>query len=145
MTATSRPIITSSIKIAGITKPTVMRYFETLNAGDFDATANLFASDGVLHAPFEEPIIGSSSIATYLKTEARGMQLQPQQGVSQILEDGNVEVQVSGRVQTSAFGINVAWLFLLNSDQKILSVTVKLLASPQELLNLRPQTKFDVQ
>ena len=144
MTATTRPIITSSIKIAGITKPTVQRYFETLNAGDFDATANLFAEDGVLHAPFEEPIIGSSSIATYLKTEARGMQLEPQQGVSEILEDGSVEVQVSGRVQTSAFGINVAWLFLLNSDQKILSVTVKLLASPQELLNLRPQTKFDV-
>jgi hypothetical protein len=144
MTATTRPIITSSIKIAGITKPTVLRYFETLNAGDFEATANLFAEDGVLHAPFEEPIIGSSSIATYLKTEARGMQLEPQQGVSEILEDGNVEVQVSGRVQTSAFGINVAWLFLLNSDQKILSVTVKLLASPQELLNLRSQTKFDV-
>ena len=144
MTATTRPIITSSIKIAGITKPTVLRYFETLNAGDFEATANLFASDGVLHAPFEEPIIGSSSIATYLKTEARGMQLEPQQGVSEILEEGNVEVQVSGRVQTSAFGINVAWLFLLNSDQKILSVTVKLLASPQELLNLRSQTKFDV-
>ena len=144
MTATTRPIITSSIKIAGITKPTVLRYFETLNAGDFDATANLFAEDGVLHAPFEDPIIGSSSIATYLKTEARGMQLEPQQGVSEILEDGNVEVQVSGRVQTSAIGINVAWLFLLNSDQKILSVTVKLLASPQELLNLRSQTKFDV-
>jgi hypothetical protein len=144
MTATTRPIITSSIKIAGITKPTVLRYFESLNAGDFDATANLFAEDGVLHAPFEEPIIGSISIATYLKTEARGMQLEPQQGVSQILEDGNVEVQVSGRVQTSAFGINVAWLFLLNSDKKILSVTVKLLASPQELLNLRSQTKFDV-
>ena len=144
MTATTRPIITSSIKIVGITNPTVLRYFETLNAGDFEATANLFAEDGVLHAPFEEPIIGSSSIATYLKTEARGMQLEPQQGVSQILEDGNVEVQVSGRVQTSAFGINVAWLFMLNSDQKILSVTVKLLASPQELLNLRSQTKFDV-
>ena len=144
MTATTRPIITSSIKIAGITKPTVLRYFETLNAGDFDATAKLFAEDGVLHAPFEEPIIGSISIATYLKTEARGMQLEPQQGVSEIVEDGNVEVQVSGRVQTSAFGINVAWLFLLNSDQKLLSVTVKLLASPQELLNLRSQTKFDV-
>ena len=144
MTATTRPIITSSIKIAGITKPTVLRYFETLNSGDFDATANLFAEDGVLHAPFEEPIIGRISIATYLKTEARGMQLEPQQGVSEILEDGNEEVQVSGRVQTSAFGINVAWLFLLNSDQKLLSVTVKLLASPQELLNLRSQKKFDV-
>lgn len=144
MTATTRPIITSSIKIAGIANPTVLQYFETLNAGDFEATANLFADDGVLHAPFEEPIIGSISIATYLKKEARGMQLEPQKGVSQILEDGQVEVQVSGRVQTSAFGVNVGWLLLLNYDKKILSVTVKLLASPQELLNLRSQTKFDV-
>ncbi len=144
MTATTRPILTRSIKIAGITKPAVLRYFETLNAGDFEATANLFAEDGVLHAPFEEPIIGKSSIATYLKTEARGMQLEPKQGISQSLEDGKVEVHVSGRVQTSAFGINVAWLFLLNFHQEILSVTVKLLASPQELLNLRPHKKLDV-
>ncbi|MEG4853355.1 nuclear transport factor 2 family protein [Microcoleus sp. B5-D4] len=144
MTATTRPILTTSIKIAGITNPTVLRYLETLNAGDFDATANLFADDGVLHAPFEEPIIGNISIATYLKKEARGMQLEPQKGVSQILEDGNVEVQVSGRVQTSAFAVNVGWLFLLNSDQKLLSVTVKLLASPQELLSMRSQKKFDV-
>ncbi len=141
MTTTIRPILNPSIKIAGIAKPAVVRYFETLNAGDFAATANLFADDGVLHAPFEEPIIGKSSIGTYLKTEARGMQLEPQQGISQDLEDGLVEVQVSGRVQTAAFGINVAWLFLLNSHQEILSVTVKLLASPQELLNLRPHHK----
>jgi len=144
MTATTRPILTCSLKIAGITKPAVLRYFETLNAGNFEATANLFAEDGVLHAPFEEPIIGKSSIATYLKTEARGMQLEPQQGISQILEDGLVEIQVSGRVQTSAFGVNVGWLFLLNSNQEILAVTVKLLASPQELLNLRPHQKFNV-
>jgi hypothetical protein len=144
MTATTRPILTCSLKIAGITKPAVLRYFETLNAGDFAATANLFADNGVLHAPFEEPIIGKSSIATYLKTEAPGMQLEPQQGISQNLADGTVEVHISGRVQTSAFGINVGWLFVLNSHQEILAVTVKLLASPQELLNLRPHQKFDV-
>ncbi|MBE9093914.1 nuclear transport factor 2 family protein [Tychonema sp. LEGE 07203] len=144
MTATTRPILTRSIKIAGITKPVVLQYFETLNAGDFAATANLFAEEGVLHAPFEEPIVGKSSIATYLKTEARGMQLAPQQGISQVLEDDRVEVQVSGRVQTSAFGVNVGWLFLLNSRQEILSVTVRLLASPQELLNLRPHKNFNV-
>ena len=144
MTATTRPILTRSIKIAGITKPAVLRYFETLNAGDFEATADLFAGDGVLHAPFEEPIIGKSSIATYLKTEARGMQLEPQQGISQILQDDQVQVQVNGRVQASAFGVNVGWLFVLNSHQEILSVTVKLLASPQELLNLRSHKKFDV-
>ena len=144
MTATTEPILTRSIKIAGVAKPAVLRYFETLNAGDFAATANLFADDGVLHAPFEEPIIGKSSIDTYLKTEARGMQLEPQQGISQDLEDGLVEVQVSGRVQTAAFGVNVGWLFLLNSHEEILSVTVKLLASPQELLNLRPHHKLDI-
>jgi len=144
MTTTTQPILTRSIKIAGITKPVILRYFETLNAGDFAATANLFADNGILHAPFEEPIIGKSSIATYLKTEARGMQLEPQQGISQILADSTVEVQISGRVQTSAFGINVGWLFLLNHHQEILAVTVKLLASPQELLNLRPHQKFDV-
>ncbi len=142
MTATTRPILTCSLKIAGITKPAVQGYFETFNAGDFAATTNLFAEDGVLHAPFEEPIIGKSSIATYLKTEARGMQLEPQQSVSKILEDDTVEIQVSGRVQTAVFGINVGWVFLLNHQQEILSVTVKLLASPQELLTLRPK-KFD--
>lgn len=139
MTATTRPILTRSINIVGLTKPAVQQYFETFNAGDFEATANLFAGDGVLHAPFEEPIIGKSSIASYLKTEARGMQLAPQQSVSKILEDGTVEIQVSGRVQTPAFGINVGWVFLLNFQQEILSVTVKLLASPQELLTLRPK------
>ncbi|MBE9120774.1 nuclear transport factor 2 family protein [Tychonema sp. LEGE 07199] len=144
MTATTRPILTRSIEIAGITKPVVLQYFETLNAGNFEETANLFAEDGVLHAPFEEPIIGKSSIATYLKTEARGMQLEPQQGISQILEDDRVEVHVSGWVKTSVFGVNVGWLFVLNSDREIFSVTVKLLASAQELLNLRPHKKFNV-
>jgi hypothetical protein len=139
MTATTRPILTRSINIVGLTKPALEQYFETFNAGDFEATANLFAEDGVLHAPFEEPIIGKSSIARYLKTEAPGMHLEPQQSVSKILEDGTVEIQVSGRVQTPAFGINVGWVFLLNFQQEILSVTVKLLASPQELLTLRPK------
>lgn len=139
MTATTRPILTSSINIAGLTKPAVQRYFETFNAGDFEATANLFAEDGVLHAPFEEPIVGKSSIASYLKTEARGMHLAPQQSVNKILQDSTVEIQVSGRVQTPAFSINVGWVFLLNFQQEILSVTVKLLASPQELLTLRPK------
>lgn len=141
MTATTRPILTRTTNITTITKPAIQRYFESLNAGEFEETANLFADRGILHAPFEEPITGKSSIAAYLKTEARGMQLEPQQSVSKILADGTVEIQVSGRVQTAAFGINVGWLFLLNHHQEILAVTVKLLASPQELLNLRPHNK----
>lgn len=47
-------------------------------------------------------------------------------------------------MKTPLFWVNVAWLFILNPQQKkIMAVTVKLLASPQELLNLRSETKFD--
>ena len=70
------------------------------------------------------------------------MKLHPQQGMSQTLEDGKIEVQVNGLVQTPLFSVNVGWLLVVNSQQAILSATVKLLASPQELLNLRPLTKL---
>jgi SnoaL-like domain len=124
------------IAIAGICEPTISRYFETLNAGKFEQTASLFAANGVMHPPFEAAVVGQSAIAAYLQAEAQGMQLYPREGIAQTLEDGQVEVQVSGRVQTPLFGVNVAWLFLLNQGQ-ITAATIKLLASPQELLNLR--------
>ncbi len=34
-----------SIVIEDITEPTILRYFETLNEGDFEATAALFTVD----------------------------------------------------------------------------------------------------
>jgi hypothetical protein len=142
MTATNSFILTQSIGIIDICEPAVLQYFETFNAGNFEATANLFAAEGVLNAPFTEAIVGKSAIDTYLKAEATGMKLEPQQGVRQTLEDGTIEVQVTGLVQTAVFRVNIKWLFLLNSPQEILSVTVKLIASPQQLLNLRPLTKF---
>lgn len=122
--------------------PLVDRYFETFNCGDFEATANLFAADGVLYAPFEEPIVGRDAIALYLEAEAKGMQLEPQQAVIETLEDGNREIHVSGKVQTPLFGVKVGWRFILNPEVEIVAVTVKLLASTQELLNLRSSTKF---
>ena len=142
MTATTPFILTEAIDTIDICEPAVLGYFETFNKGDFEATANLFEVQGVLNAPFVEPIVGKSAISTYLKTEAKGMKLHPQQGISQTLEDGQIQVQVSGMVQTALFSINVGWLFVVNFQQEILSTTVKLLASPQELLNLRPLTKF---
>ena len=142
MTATTPFILTEAIDTIDICEPAVLGYFETFNKGDFEATANLFEVQGVLNAPFVEPIVGKSAIGTYLKTEAKGMKLHPQQGISQTLEDGQIQVQVSGMVQTALFSINVGWLFVVNFQQEILSTTVKLLASPQELLNLRPLTKF---
>ncbi len=124
-----------TLEITGITEPTILQYFATLNAGDFAACAALFAPDGVMYAPFESGLVGPEAIATYLHQEAQNMKLQPRQGVTQPLDDG-LEAQVTGKVQTSLFGVNVSWFFVLH-QQKIASVKIKLLASPQELMNLR--------
>lgn len=116
---------------------TLQRYFETINAGSFQETAALFADDGVLFPPFEDGIVGPSAIATYLETEAIGMQLEPRQAIEQLLEDGNTQYKVGGKVQTSLFGVNVAWLFIVNPANEIVSVRIKLLAALEELLTLK--------
>lgn len=126
-----------SLTIEGITEPTVLRYFETLNAGDFEATAALFAADGTMKPPFESGIVGAAAIAAYLEQEALGMKLEPREGIAQTLDNQQIQVQVTGKVQTSWCGVNVSWLFVLNQQREIAATTVKLLASPQELANLR--------
>lgn len=127
----------SLLQIEGITEPQVLQYFETLNAGNFQATAALFAEDGILEAPFEDSLHGKEAIAIYLTAEAQGMQLKPQEGVSQTLENGQQKVQVFGKVKTPLFWVNVAWQFILNPNGEIAVVTVKLLASLQELFNFK--------
>ncbi|AFZ20359.1 ketosteroid isomerase family protein [Allocoleopsis franciscana] len=123
--------------IEGIDESVVWRYFQTMNAADYEGTAALFAPTGALHPPFEEPIEGKEAIATYLKAEAKGMQLFPREGIAEALEEDQIQIQVKGKVQTSLFGVNVAWIFILNPEREILYAQIKLLASPQELLNLR--------
>lgn len=65
------------------------------------------------------------------------MKLEPRQGIAQTLDNEQIQVQVTGKVQTSWCGVNVSWLFVLNQRREIVAATVKLLASPQELVNLR--------
>ena len=127
----------STLKIEGISEPTILRYFETLNAGAFEATAALFASDGVMHPPFESGIVGSQAIAHFLQLEAQDIQLYPTLGIIETLENDQIQVQVSGKAQTSWCGVNVLWLFILNQQRQILYTKIQLLASPQELLSLR--------
>jgi hypothetical protein len=134
---TTESVSVVEVKIEGITEPVLVRYFETLNAGDFQATVALFAETGTMYPPFEEPKVGRDAIAAYLEAEAQGMTLYPHQGIAETLEDGLIDIKVSGRVQTRWFGVNVSWSFVLNCDQEILSATIKLLASPQELLSLK--------
>lgn len=134
---TNQPISTTSLTIEGITEPTVLRYFETLNAGEFEATAALFAADGAMHPPFESAVVGPQNIVAYLQQEAPGMKLEPRQGIAQTLENEQIQVQVSGKVQTSWCGVNVSWIFILSQEREIIAATIKLLASPQELLSLQ--------
>jgi hypothetical protein len=65
--ATEGALHPSPISIEGVTEVTILHYFETLNAGEFEATSRLFAEDGVLQAPFEQPIVGRGAIAAVTK------------------------------------------------------------------------------
>jgi len=128
-----------TIAIEQVTHSSVLSYFSTFNAGDFDATAELFAEDGALRPPFEDPIVGNEAIAAYLHKEATGMQIYPRKGetLPHDLPDDDLEIQVKGYVQTPIFGVNVGWLFVITPQSTLRSVRIKLLASPQELLKLR--------
>ncbi len=131
------PTPENSVVIQGVSQVGILHYFETLNAGEFEQTAALFAPNGVMHPPFESGIVGQNAIATYLQQEAQGLKAYPSQGTSEILEDEQIKVQVTGKAHTSWCSVNVAWLFTLNQQQEITSVHIKLLASPEELLKLR--------
>ena len=131
--------VRSSITIEGIQETAITNYFATINREDFVATAALFAQDGELKAPFENPIVGQKAIANYLAKEAKGMKLLPKKGTL-INEDGIDRFKVTGKVKTPLFSVHVAWYFCLNEKQEIARARIKLLASPQELLGLK-QTK----
>lgn len=131
----------SSVKIDGITEPAVLGYIEAMNADKFDAAIDLFTPDGALQPPFQKPIVGREAIAKYMREEAQGLNMMPQQGISEVLQDGSKQLKITGVVQTPWFGVNVgmniAWRFLINPQGKIFFVAIDMLASPQELLNLR--------
>ncbi|BBD69397.1 nuclear transport factor 2 [Nostoc commune NIES-4072] len=134
---TSAEQLKEEFQIEGITETSVLRYFETLNAGEFEATAALFAQDGVMRPPFESDIVGTDAIAAYLKQEGQNIKAYPSTGIAEALENATIQVQVSGKAQTSWCTVNVLWLFILNQQRQISYTKIKLLASPQELLSLR--------
>lgn len=75
-----------------------------------------------------------------MREECYGLKLAPERGIFEQAENGFHQIKVTGSVQTPWVGANVrlnlAWRFLLNSDDKIFFVAIDMLASPQELLNL---------
>jgi hypothetical protein len=128
------------VSIEGITNATVLNYMDNLNANDFDTLIKLFTSDGALQPPFQRPIVGKEAILRFFKEECQNLKLIPERGVVEPAADGYTQIKVTGKVQTPWFGagvgMNMAWRFLLNPEDKIFFVAIDLLASPKELLNL---------
>lgn len=129
----------TQVTIEGITNPTVLGYINNMNANDFDAVIALFADNGALQPPFQRPIVGRENVMRYLREECQNLKLLPERGVLEPAEDGFTQVKVTGKVQTPWFGanvgMNIAWRFLLDAQDKIFFVAIDLLASPKELLN----------
>ena len=130
----------TKVSIEGINNTTVLSYMDNMNAFDFQAAVALFAAEGALKPPFQEPIAGQKNILAYMRDECYGLKLLPEQGVSEPAEAGFTQIKVTGKVQTPWFGdkagINLAWRFLLNPEGQIFFVGIDVLASPEELLNL---------
>jgi len=130
----------SKVTIEGIDNPTVLSYMDNLNANDFDALIELFTADGDLQPPFQKPIVGKDAVLRFFREDCQNLKLMPERGVAEPAEDGYTQIKVTGKVQTPWFGagvgMNMAWRFLLNPENKIFFVAIDLLASPKELLNL---------
>jgi hypothetical protein len=128
--------------VEGVTDSAPLAYFEAMNRDDFDAAVALFEPNGALQPPFQEPIIGRDAIAAYMRSEAQGLNMMPTRGIVEYSTDGFKKLKITGKVQTPWFGVNVAmniaWRFALTPEGKIFFVAIDMLASPEELLNLRP-------
>lgn len=120
----------------GTASSAVDGYFTGFNAEDYRAVAALFEADGVLLAPFEEPIVGAEAIYTYLQAEAVSMRATPGEVETALNADGTRRVVVKGQVKTLLFTVGVRWTFDLTAADKILSAEIKLMASLQELMQL---------
>lgn len=130
----------TKVSIEGVDNPTVLKYMNNLNANDFEALIELFAADGALQPPFRKPIVGRDAVLQFFREECQNLKLTPERGVAEAAEDGYTQIKVTGKCQTpwfgAAVGMNIAWRFLLNPNDKIFFVAIDLLASPKELLNL---------
>ncbi len=138
----TEPVDPKQLKIEGVTEPAPLRYIEAMNRDDFDAAVALFEPNGALQPPFQKPIVGYEAIAAYMRAEAQGLNMLPQLGITEVRPDGSKQIRITGKVQTPWFGVNVAmniaWRFAINPEGKIFFVAIDMLASPEELLNLRP-------
>jgi hypothetical protein len=130
----------TQVSIEGIDNSTISSYMNNMNANDFEALIELFLPDGALQPPFQRPIVGKEAVMRFFKEECQNLVLIPEKAIAEPADGGYTQIKVTGKVQTpwfgSSVGMNIAWRFLLDPDNKIFFVAIDLLASPKELLNL---------
>lgn len=112
-------------------KNCIVRYFETLNAGEFYETALLFTESGQLAPPFDDIVHGQDAIAHYLAQEAVGMKF----FAREIQVKSPRRVTAHGYVETPWFTVNTVWYFEFDAIHKLSRVEIKLQAHPEELLS----------
>ncbi|WP_448525519.1 nuclear transport factor 2 family protein [Parathermosynechococcus lividus] len=134
----STTLLASVPTIDGVSEATIAAYFAGLNAEAYPDVANLFATDGVLVPPFEEPVVGPAAIATYLAQEAVGMRVVPTKGELLSHEPHERVYRIVGQAKLPLFTVNVAWQFGLNPQDQITGVKVDLLATLEELFSYQP-------
>lgn len=117
--------------------PLLQRYFDALNAHNFQQAANMYATDGQLVPPFEEPITGRSAIEAHLTDEASDMTFILESCDSISADDDTSVFLVKGKVSTPLLKVGVAWTIGIDKTNQIASVEIKLLATLRELLRLR--------
>ena len=124
------------VNIQGISDPIIYEYFTKLNNAEFTAVIELFSEQGCLNPPFDKSLQGKGEILQYLEKEAKGIKSYPEQG--ETTQKGSLtEYQIQGTVGISGFIFNMNWFIQLNSDQKIMVVEVKLVASLEDLLDFK--------
>lgn len=123
----------ATLNLAAIS-PIVDRYFVGFNAEDYRSVADLFEADGVLLAPFEEPMHGPEAVYTYLRAEAVDMRAVPLEVETATNAEGTPLVVVKGHVKTLLFTVTVRWTFVVSATDKLQSAEIRLLASLQELM-----------
>lgn len=122
--------------IQGISDSIIYEYFTRLNNAEFTAVIELFSEQGCLTPPFDKSLQGKGEILQYLEKEAKEIKSYPEQG--ETTQKGSLTgYQIQGTVEISGFVFNMEWFIQLNSDQKIMVVEVKIVASLEDLLDFK--------
>ncbi|MBR8830778.1 MAG: hypothetical protein Cpurp_06205 [Chlorogloea purpurea SAG 13.99] len=115
---------------------TIMAYFQTLNSGRYQQTADLFSTDGALYSPFENPAKGNRQIVNCLHNFAKGYEFVPERISIECANFSKSKYKIIGEMRNKNSKVGMGWFFLLDKLGKIISVNMIVLAGFEELLQI---------